>query len=381
MIFSHPRSRAASAPTLPLETPALSSEDLRARKAEPQPPNLAGPDDDADLGEANLPVKFFRNVRLILDEKGQPTISPGSGVELPLEQLKHYDSVDVVFRDNKIMYHYFHFMELMIVLAAIQLRFGGKISVRSAYVGLQHWNNAAQNNAQRSILKIIQRPKYIVEDFNDTRPISDAALVIDRWGHPQPLRYNKFVEPVMSFASPYLAEVRSQVWRSTGSLMREAHWSRVAYVRRNGIRSLLPDVEARMLDLLSPLHVEVVDFAQMTLTQQIRYAFGSNAMIGVHGNGLTNSFWMRSRSHLLELFPKDFHTYDYQFNAELAQLRYVGLEARETGGYVFTNAVRTGSHYGHNDAKLVELPWDKLEAWRDDLLQTPRPDRYEGMLA
>ena len=171
----------------------------------------------------------------------------------------------------------------------------------------------------------------------------------------------------MSFAAPYLEEVRSQVWRSTGSLTQEENGWRVTYVKRNGIRSLNPDVEARMLDLLSPLHVEVVDFASMTLTQQIRCAFGSDAMIGVHGNGLTNSFWMRSRARLLELFPRDFHTYDYQFNAELAQLRYLGLEAKETGGYVFTNGVRAGPHYGHNDAKLVELPWDKLEAWRDDL--------------
>ncbi len=326
---------------------------------------------DGDIAVPQKPAIFVTKVRLALDQFGQPQVQEQGQVQ-QLADIADHARIDVAFVDRIMIYHYFHFSELLLTAAAILFSAQPDICIGSVFVGTQNWCNAKQNNVQRKLIEAVLRPEQIVESFASPEDaVSQALLLVDRY-HPIKCRMNKFLEPSMHLLPSVYGEVRHRVWECVGSPAGSAR--RALYVRRTGVRSLAPDVEARLLDLFAPLGIQPIDFAALSFEDQVRTAYDADLMIGVHGNGLTNALWMQPGTDLVELFPAGFHTYDYQFFAEIAGVAYRGFEAREEGAYVFTSGARVGPNYGSEDVTLHELPWFELRNLRDELLAKCGPE-------
>lgn len=320
---------------------------------------------DGDIAVPQKPAIFVTKACLALDQFGQPQVQGQSEVR-HLADIANHARIDVAFVDRIMIYHYFHFTELLLTAAAILFSARPDIRIGSVFVGTQNWCNAKQNNVQRKLIEAVLRPEQIIESLASLEDAaSQALLLVDRY-HAIKCRMNKFLEPSMHLLPSVYGEVRQRVWDWVESPVGST--GRALYVRRTGARTLAPDIEARLLDLFAPLSIQSVDFMALSFEDQVRTAYDAELMIGVHGNGLTNALWMRPGTQLVELFPADFHTYDYQFFAEIAGLAYHGFEAREEGAYVFTNGARVGPNYGSEDATLHELPWFELRNLRDDLL-------------
>lgn len=49
--------------------------------------------------------------------------------------------------------------------------------------------------------------------------------------------------------------------------------------------------------------VKEIDFSEHGIVEQIRLVHGAAAMIGIHGAGLGNTFWLQPHAMLVELTP------------------------------------------------------------------------------
>jgi len=257
-------------------------------------------------------------------------------------------------------WHYFHLMESVVWLRALQATYLADRAPRCIVIETD-WDDPRLNGIGRKLLGLLY-PGTRLADVRDLWPERmGPMLIIDRRWAKMP--FNKVVEAAMRFAGPAVQAMGRQVRTRLPAFDGQARTGRVLYVTRAGRpRHLEAGAEARLLASLARFGpLTCIDFAAVPWEHQVRLAAAHDVMVSVHGNGLTNALWMRPGSLVIELFSPGAHHYDYQFYAELAGLSYAGFD----GDRMFRDGERAGEPYGHgsvNDGVVTYLPLAGIEA-------------------
>jgi hypothetical protein len=116
----------------------------------------------------------------------------------------------------------------------------------------------------------------------------------------------------------------------------------IIYVARKGDRKLSSEAEESLLSHFNENEVEIEKcfFEDLSFREQLKKSYHSSCMIGVHGNGLTNSIFMRPGSKVIELFPKGCYMHDYEILCRLKDHIHYPLD--EDGSFI------KGTHRGHS---------------------------------
>ncbi|QCG93018.1 glycosyltransferase family 61 protein (plasmid) [Azospirillum sp. TSA2s] len=282
-----------------------------------------------------------------------------------LEQARGFRTATVIINDHGYLYHYFHFMEMLLALWTAEQTFLTQGAIRRILFATPHWTNPRQHHIQRGLMTLLY-PNVRIDTPSSCPPERlENVLLIDR--NLAVTAINKFLEPLQWIAGRSTSSLVDTVFRALGVAARTPAMARkdgpcALYVRRPPPRCLSEAAERDLLARLPEfgLRVDVVDYAALPWEAQITTTAGYDAVIGVHGNGLTNLLWLPPHGGVLEFFPTGVHHYDYQMLAELKQLAYVGAEGK-TGGLVYRDHSRHGNAIGHgpenNDREVGEVPW------------------------
>lgn len=266
-------------------------------------------------------------------------------------------------------FHYYHLVESLVWLRAIQHRFLSGRPPAEIILSLA-WDDPRQCGLGRPMMAALY-PRAKIRDPNDAWPRSlDQTLILHRsWAQMQ---VNKYLEAAMPFGKQAARDMANAARGAVSANGAQGAGSNILYVTRPPPRCLVPQLERALLRCLAEIGAcTVIDFAAIPWAQQVRYAAAHDVMMSVHGNGLTNAIWMRPGSLLVELFPAGARPYDYQFLAELFGLRYLGFE----GERVFKEGDRT-PQYGDaalTNAPITSLAIERIIAQLHQSLSVPRP--------
>ena len=131
---------------------------------------------------------------------------------------------------------------------------------------------------------------------------------------------------------------------------------RVTYVLRTKRRRLSDECRAALrtaVKAIKGVRFRAVDFALMPYQEQLDTAANTDVLIGVHGNGLSNGFFLPANATLVEIFPRDGHALDYRMLAEFRGLSYLGIHS-ELGVIDEATAWRIGG-YGRLKRNVEEI--------------------------
>jgi len=279
-----------------------------------------------------------------------------------------------VFVVDDFFLHYFHFIETLLTLYAVQHEFFPAATVRRLYIRLKVWSNPRQANVQERLFGLLYPDLDIVTDPGPTQIFEEHLIVIDRMRAHTPL--NKMIEPILFLVAKWSAALRAEIYRALDIAPRPNQLGRdrprILYVRRDPPRCLTQEAETAMLGLLSArTDIATVDFTGMDWEDQVRAAADADIILGVHGNGLTNALWLPPHGTVIELFPDHVHHYDYQMLAEAMGLDYFGFER----GTIFRPFSRHGASYGHDHhvAQPVSNPYLAELAFALDVIAARAP--------
>lgn len=98
----------------------------------------------------------------------------------------------------------------------------------------------------------------------------------------------------------------------------------VSFVHREGARELLNETEHIELlrEGIPHAKIEVVDFAKMTLPEQIKATRKTDVLVGAHGAGLTHTMFLQPGSALVEISPIDFNHKGFRNLAQTRGIQY-----------------------------------------------------------
>lgn len=312
----------------------------------------------------NFPVRWFDQAQISIAPDGAPVAQAGWSDQSALPPVDPGE-FSVVLRHVHGIGHYFHFMELLIILHTVACNYVPELRLARIYVGRQHWNNMRQHGLQLELLRILYAGGVVIENFADS--LNDRnVLVID----PEytVTTINKFLQWVAPFATAPMQDMRRKVFRALEVLPAtpaRAGPLRVLYVHRNHARSVEPGLKDDLLTFLAGLgcSVRVLDYADISWSEQVRATAAVDLVIGAHGNGLTNILWAAPHAALIELFPDGFHDYAYQMLCEVAHLAYCGLQGVANDAYVTREFCRRGPSYGRAAGNIKAIPWRDLQGF------------------
>ena len=315
-----------------------------------------------------LPVDFFPTATLHLDPLGVPIVQGerATSILAGIPNAVPGRGLTLVIRDPIYINHYFHFLEIFIGLFAFHQEYLRRIPAERMIFGAQNWNNARQNKVQERLIRAIYGgvDLFGIEPFRYGMPRFQNVLVIDR--NLAITGINKFLEPLLPQARRWMPEFRRRVYAATGVTERvvpsETRQLRCAYLQRRPPRTLSKLGEQRLLALLQQRFdvVTEIDFGSFSWRDQVLQAAQTDVVVGVHGNGLSNLLWLPRDAAVVEIFPPDFHAFDYQVMAELVGLSYFGIEGKRQG-YVYVEGSREGAAYGEQNQPVEHLPERALE--------------------
>lgn len=101
------------------------------------------------------------------------------------------------------------------------------------------------------------------------------------------------------------------------------------YIDRQNTDRKLPDEHHSWLVETLQSHASVsfvqLHMEDMSALEQIQKASRCDFMVGMHGNGLTHTLWMKPGSYVVEFFWKYNFQYDYATAAQLLKHQYLGI--------------------------------------------------------
>ena len=90
--------------------------------------------------------------------------------------------------------------------------------------------------------------------------------------------------------------------------------------RENNKRKLLNEDE--LYNSLKPMGFTKVFFEKLSLSKQIEICRNAKILLGYHGAGLSNSFFMRKNQHLLEIVNTNYNHPWYEIYSKVLNLNY-----------------------------------------------------------
>ena len=164
------------------------------------------------------------------------------------------------------VFHYFHLMEAVIWLWAVQHAFLGGVRPERIIFSLP-WENPRQNNVQRAVLAALYPGVPIIDPGWSWPAQFDNVLIYDR--SLAETRLNKILEACMGFARPFIMDMGRQVRRSVGAFEGRTARPRILYITRPPPRCLAPEAEHYLQTCLAQYgEVTTLDFAALPGTSR-----------------------------------------------------------------------------------------------------------------
>lgn len=129
-------------------------------------------------------------------------------------------------------------------------------------------------------------------------------------------------------------------------------------VRNEPIRNIL-NVD-QVADVLASFgEVKVVDFANLSLYQQLQIILKTKILITLHGAALTHSFFLPKDSCVIEIFPFQFRKYIYQNICRIIGIKYMPFENKKIENTVFNwDYVERHRFTSRSKEEIVSKPVD-----------------------
>jgi hypothetical protein len=349
--------------TAPAEPPAPPRQSPERERSAEQQRNARLFQHLSSGAERDLPVSFYPQARVELDDRGVPGVTgvPSTDLAAGADVAGHAGDLTIVVRDPTYIDRYFHFMEILIGCFAFHMQHLPACRVVRIIFGSQPWKGPPRNNVQATLIEAVYGDIETIEDRSPLYggPSLRNVLVIDRARARS--RLNKFLESLLPEAQLWMPELRRRVHAATQAPQREAPRRadevRCSCVARMPPRTLAESVKSRLLQLLNDRFGSVAefDFGGLPWSEQVRHAAGLDLLAGVHGNGLTNLLWLPPHAAVIEFFPPGARRYDYQMMAEIAGVSYFGFEPSDHG-HVFRDWTRGGPVSGDINQPIETLP-------------------------
>jgi capsular polysaccharide biosynthesis protein len=106
------------------------------------------------------------------------------------------------------------------------------------------------------------------------------------------------------------------------------------YVSRKGRRKLVNEKE--ITRILKDLNFTVIEDKQRPVVEQMAIFNNAKVIIGAHGASFANILWCRPGTHLIELFPRNYHPPYYRYLAEVLGIKYSAIFEENVGEMHFT---------------------------------------------
>ena len=177
------------------------------------------------------------------------------------------------------------------------------------------WNNSfsrlrPMKRAREFEGKVVRFEKAIFQPAGYASPLLSHLVEFDR---NNPMMCSKKLKTIIGYAESIMKGFGITERPKTNERIKVLFISRRPYVKSGVQHSFMGrqiDNEDEVLGALQnyvstgEIHLERIDFAHLTFAQQIEKVHVSDFLIGMHGAGLTHSFWLPSeQSAVLELFP------------------------------------------------------------------------------
>ena len=107
----------------------------------------------------------------------------------------------------------------------------------------------------------------------------------------------------------------------------------LTFIDRRGKRQLLgKESYIQELQRTHPeIEIKMVDFAALSIVEQLKVARGTDILVGVHGAGLTHSLFLPRGSAVVEIIPAEFEHKGFRNMAQLLGHRYFSSHAVSNG--------------------------------------------------
>ena len=268
------------------------------------------------------------------------------------------NQTSVLFLDMQHNYlrHYGHVMEHFMGAVIALLSSGGNFSDVKNIIfcyPVTILNNRGRNFSDTISIYIIKKLFYNANIYyGDTFKSSFASespmllskvIVTDRSAATNPL-YHKIFRMLSGQMSrkPNLWPLAIEELTKRLSINISHVLKQITIVLRDDTRNVSLKMHTRLFSLLNSTFgkdykIEAIDFGKLSNDQQLMISMNTIAMIGVHGNGLTNLLWMPTNSCIIEILPPGIIQKDFPSFAHLASHRYTAIRS-ETGD-VWPNSV------------------------------------------
>lgn len=209
---------------------------------------------------------------------------------------------------------------------------------KSGILGLDSMESHKYNSqAERKEKAVARRIQLAAATYGPpsqgTREITDQAdgvIVIERFGCKAAGTNKPWVGHIEGFPTDnWNADVMAGMGQSPDHKTDSKQRIVVGYIDRQNTGRKIPDEHHLWLvDNLSKhakiqfLHLHMETYPAI---EQLKIAAGCDVLIGVHGNGMTHSFWMTPRRYVIELFWRFPFQYDYATTAQLMKHNYLGI--------------------------------------------------------
>lgn len=130
-------------------------------------------------------------------------------------------------------------------------------------------------------------------------------------------KYGSFTGNIPRWACEF---VRTVFLPDSGAISEKPNSKRLYITRKVSIRRVLN--EAEVIDLLSRYGFEVVDLAEISISEQAALMASAEAIIAVHGAGLTNLTFCTEGAKVIEIFAKNYVKLTYWGLCNLMHLDY-----------------------------------------------------------
>ena len=237
--------------------------------------------------------------------------------------------------------HYFHFCEEFLLAWSAHRHEALPLIQTIIFPDTDHWRGRSNDINQKIIESVAPGAQIIgATEFNEISKKYllqfENAIVIDRHAchlNPDVNYFNKMVithTPYMK--KEYIQEVREALLDHLKTRDNVHSKPFITYIMRKSYRYLEPEFEKKLLSEIEKkfpqYRLNPVWFEKYTFAEQLQIIRNSKVLIGAHGNGLTHELFLPPNSLVIEIFPNDSYSMDYQLFAELCDHSYFGLDPK-----------------------------------------------------
>ena len=168
---------------------------------------------------------------------------------------------------------------------------------------------------------------YAGEEFADD---ADGVIMVERFGCDMGginKPWSRYIDhfPAHSWHSDLLYGL-GRSWNDHKSRPKQLI---VGYVDRQNTDRRLPSEHHDWIVEYATQHQNIefrhLHMEEYTPKEQVEKASECDMMIGMHGNGMTHTFWMQPRRYVIEFFWKYNYQYDYSTIAQMMKHSYLGI--------------------------------------------------------